>query len=134
MLIISNTYFKEQKTYFNLFEVKEDKLKYIKTITPYTSTNKKKIREKISTQNIAVLSPKRILFVGGMDGVADIKWVNKSSYILNLDDGSTTKINNFPIKASGQYLFSNNGNVVILGGYKGSYYCKGTHGLIIVYT
>ena len=124
VLIISNTYFKEQKTYFNLFEVKEDKLKYIKTITPYTSTNKKKIREKISTQNIAVLSPKRILFVGGMDGVADIKWVNKSSYILNLDDGSTTKINNFPIKASGQYLFSNNGNVVILGGYKGSYYLR----------
>ena len=124
VLVISNTYFKKQETYFNLFEIKENKLQHIKTITPYVSTNKKKIREKISTQNIAVLSPKRILFVGGMDGAAGLTWVNKSAYILNIDDGSTVKIQNFPVKASGQYLFSNNSKVVILGGYKGSYYLR----------
>lgn len=124
VLVISNTYFKKQETYFNLFEIKENKLKYIKTITPYESTNKKKIREKISTQNIAALSPKQILFVGGMDGATGITWVNKSAYILNIDNGNTTKIQNFPVKASEQYLFSNNGKVLILGGYEGSSYFR----------
>lgn len=134
VLVISNTYLKKQETYFNLFEIKENKLKYIKTIAPYESTNKKKIREKISTQNIAVLSPKQILFVGGMDGATGITWVNKSAYILNIDNGNTTKIQNFPVKASEQYLFSNNGKVLILGGYEGSSYFRKKMKSVYLYT
>ena len=134
VLVISNTYFKKQETYFNLFEIKENKIKYIKTITPYESTNKKKIREKISTQNIAALSPKQILFVGGMDGATGITWVNKSAYILNIDNGNTTKIQNFPVKASEQYLFSNNGKVLILGGYEGSSYFRKKMKSVYLYT